>query len=415
MLTDFFPRLHRRYSALPLFGPALDDFANWLSAHGYHRGLVRLRIRTTRRLDQDLGQRGCRSLHEITREDLRAYCPKDSQEDPQLASTVRLWERYFDACQLLPKPEPTRSDLLAAEYCAFLQNVRGVSRSTLKQHFWTASHFLTHLHYEANPSLLADLGRNEIETYVRARGQRANRASLQHEIAHLRSFLRFLAARGEAKPGLDSQIDTPRLYRGEQLPRSLPWATVRAFLSAIDRTTPMGVRDYAIFLLIVTYGLRASEIVALKLDDIQWRAGRIRIPSTKTTIPLVLPLTDPVGDSIVAYLRRGRPPLARREVFLRCRAPSGVLKPTAVIEAFQRWVRQSGLKIPFQGAHCLRHSYAVHLLRQGISLKTIGDLLGHRNAESTCVYIRLAVEDLRGVALCLPPERPCRNASEVRP
>ena len=82
----------------------------------------------------------------------------------------------------------------------------------------------------------------------------------------------------------------------------------------------------------------------------------------------------------------------------------GVLKPTAISEAFQAWSKRSGLDIPFQGPHCLRHSYAVYLLRSGLSLKTIGDLLGHRTLESTCVYIRLAVEDLRYVALDLPAE-----------
>ena len=81
-----------------------------------------------------------------------------------------------------------------------------------------------------------------------------------------------------------------------------------------------------------------------------------------------------------------------------------MLKPTAVTEAFQAWSKRSGLAIPFQGAHCLRHSYAVYLLRSGISLKTIGDLLGHRTLESTCVYLRLAVEDLRDVALDLPAD-----------
>ncbi len=176
----------------------------------------------------------------------------------------------------------------------------------------------------------------------------------------------------------------------------------------------MGLRDYAIFLLITTYGLRASEIVSLKLDDIQWRLGTIHISVPKTATPLLLPLTDSVGSSLVAYLRHGRPSLPYREVFLRCRAPEGVLKPTAITEAFQSMVRRSGMSIPYQGVHCLRHSYAVRLLRQGVSLKTIGDVLGHRNAESTCVYIRLAVEDLRDVALSLPSSHIAEKTWAVR-
>jgi site-specific recombinase XerD len=227
---------------------------------------------------------------------------------------------------------------------------------------------------------------------------------MQHTVAQLRSFLRFLAGHRLVVEGFDTRIDTPRLYRGERIPRSLPWEVVRGFLAAIDRSTPMGKRDHAMFLLIATYGLRTCEVAALRLDDILWRAGQICVPRSKTKTPLLLPLTEEVGAALVDYLRNARPDLPHREFFLRVRAPAGTLRPTAVTEAFQGCVRRSGLPIPYQGPHCLRHSLAVHLLRQGTSLKTIGDLLGHRSTESTCVYLRLHVEDLRDVALDLPTE-----------
>jgi site-specific recombinase XerD len=166
-------------------------------------------------------------------------------------------------------------------------------------------------------------------------------------------------------------------------------SAVQAFLAANDRSTPMGLRDYAMFLLIVTYGLRTSEVTALRLDDLEWRARRIRVGRPKAKAPLILPLTDEVGTALVDYLCHARPDLAYREVFLRARAPAGRLKPTAVTEAFQSWIRRGRLPIPYQGPHCLRHSLAVHLLRQGAPLKAIGDLLGHRSLESTCVYLRL--------------------------
>jgi integrase/recombinase XerD len=239
---------------------------------------------------------------------------------------------------------------------------------------------------------------------MRWRGPQVSRGTLQHVASDLRGFLRVLAGTGRLRPGLDGAIDTPRLYRGEQLSRALPWGTVQAFLQTIDRSTPLGLRDYTMFSLIATYGLRASEVVALTLDDVDWRAGQLRIPQRKTASALPLPLTDAVGDLLVEYLRHARPALPAREVFLRARAPAGVLKPTAVGEAFQHWRVRSGLVIPFQGPHCLRHAYAVHLLRCGTPLKTIGDLLGHRSAESTCVYLRLAIEDLREVPLNLPAQ-----------
>jgi site-specific recombinase XerD len=207
------------------------------------------------------------------------------------------------------------------------------------------------------------------------------------------------------------RIDTARVYRDEKLPRALPWETIRAFLRSIDRSTSMGRRDYAMFMLIVTYGLRACEVVSLKLDDIGWRSMQLRVSRPKVRSALVLPLTDEVAAAMLAYLQAGRPDLSHREVFLRERAPTGTLKPTAVTEAFQGRVRRSGLPILYQGPHCLRHSLAVHLLRQGTPLKVIGDLLGHRSAESTCVYLRLDVEDLREVAI----ELPTAVQPEVRP
>ena len=202
---------------------------------------------------------------------------------------------------------------------------------------------------------------------------------------------------------LSGQIDTPRVYRGEQLPRSLPWETVQALLKAIDRTTPMGRRDYAMFLLIATYGLRGCEIVTLTLDDVEWRAGRLRIPQRKTRGSLWLPLTDEVGTALLDYLRArtvrhwpyadsacrsevGRR-LTYRELFLRHRTPARRAQTDGgSMRRSKHWSKRSGLRIPFQGVHCLRHSYAVYLLRSGISLKTIGDLLGHRTlGEHVCL------------------------------
>ena len=166
----------------------------------------------------------------------------------------------------------------------------------------------------------------------------------------------------------------------------------------------MGCRDYAILLLIATYGLRASEVAALHLDHIAWRAGQFRVPRPKTQTPIVLPLTLKVGAALLDYLRHARPASAHRQVFLRVRKPGGPLVPASVGDAFRVWRRRSALDIPSGGAHCLRHSLALHLLRQGTSLKAIGDLLGHRSMESTCVYLRLHVDDLRAAALDLPVE-----------
>ena len=402
MLAEIFPRAHARFAALPLLGPHVDGFVVWLCSQGYPLHPVRLRIREMPRLDALLRGRRVRRLGILSRAQLLEFAPRDSQEDGLLAATVRSLACYLDAHGLLARPAPTPREQMIAAYRGHLERVRGLAESTLTHHGFTASELLAFLGFDGDLAVLRRVDQRQIEAFVRASGRRLSRASLQHVVAHLRSFLRFLASRGEIARGLDSSIDTPRVYRGERLPRSLPWATVQGFLAAIDRSTPMGRRDYTMFLLIATYGLRTSEVAALRLDDIEWRARRLRVPRPKAKAPIVLPLTEEIGAALLDYLRHARPNLPHREVFLRVRAPAGPLAPTAVTEAFQGWSRRGALSISYQGPHCLRHSLAVHLLRQGTSLKAIGDLLGHRSAESTCVYLRLHVEDLRDVALDLP-------------
>jgi integrase len=217
--------------------------------------------------------------------------------------------------------------------------------------------------------------------------------------------------RGEIPQGLERQIDTPRVYQDEQLPSALPWETVQKLLNSIDRSSSVGLRDYTMFLLMATYGLRTSDVVALVLDDIHWRAGKISISQRKTGTVLELPMTDAVGTALHSYLKKAPPPAPFRQIFLRAKAPIGTLKTAAISRAFRVWARRTRIDIPEKGScHRIRHSYAVFLLRNGTPLKTIGDLLGHRTLESTWTYLRLAIEDLRDVALPVPAEANERKA-----
>jgi site-specific recombinase XerD len=404
MLTELYPRFHDRFTSLPLLGSRVDDFVVWLHAQGYPRLPIRLRVRETPRVDALLRRHGVQRLEDLTRPELLALAPRDAQDDICLSATIRSLASYLEARGVFVPLPLTRSQGLVGDYRAHLDQVRGLAQSTIEDHASTVSELLAFLRYDAGPLGLRRLTIQRINAFIATVAPRVSRESLQHTVAQVRAFLRFLVGQGEIAAGLAGAIDTPRVYRGERLPRSLPWKTVLSFLSAIDRSTPMGRRDYAMFLLITTYGLRISEIAALRLDDIEWRAGRLCVPRSKVKTPLVLPLTKEVGAAIADYLRRGRPALPYRQVFLRHRAPAGPIARTAVVEAFQKWTRHGRLPIPYQGPHCLRHSLAVHLLRQGASLKAIGDLLGHRSREATCVYLRLHDDDLRDVALEVPTE-----------
>ena len=405
MLTTLFPRAFHKHLTLPLLGSMADDFDDWLVEQGYAVNSRIYAIEMLHHIDQDLRRRGIKHVSSLSRPALHRSWRALIQQFPRQAGTVRVLEKYLNAHSLLNSAAERRSgiDVYVSSYATYLQEIRGLAEATICNHIRTAKYFLTHLGKKSRRPQALNSG--DLEEYIKKAGKRRSRAGLQNEVAALRSFLRFLAAQGKIPPGLDTGIDTPRVYRLEQLPRSLPWETVRAFLRSIDRTTDKGLRDYTIFVLIATYGLRVREVVSLTLDDIQWRSNQIRIPHCKRSTPLELPITNEVATTLYKYLKRVPPATPHRHLFLRMRAPIGPLSSISVSTAFRTWSRRSGLSIPFEGAHCLRHAYAVNLLRNSTSLKMIGDILGHRSAESTGVYLRLGMDDLRDVSLPAPAKR----------
>jgi len=416
MLKALYPKAYSRYLALPLLGSMVDEFDDWLLAQGYRWNTRQPYIHKTAALDQFFRKQGRSQVAQLTRDDLAGCWHWYHSRDQQAACAVHLLVKFLDHKGLLSALEATPLtpfDSEMAAYQAHLEDLRGFAAKTVRAHVDTTRQFLIYLTDQRSQRQLTELTPAVIEDFITLVGERNNRASLQHVVAHLRGFLRFLAVTGKVSTRLCEGIDTPRCYRLERLPQTLSWEMVQAFLQAIDQTALTGLRDFTMFSLIATYGLRSCDLIALTLDDINWERGELWIRQQKTGCPLVLPLTDAVGEVLVRYLRSGRPSLPFRQLFLRVKAPNGPLGRTAVSDAFQAWVRRSGLPIPFQGAHCLRHAYAVNLLRQGTSLKAIGDVLGHRTSESTCLYLRLAIEDLREVALPLPQTAPALKRKET--
>ncbi|MBI2837490.1 MAG: tyrosine-type recombinase/integrase [Acidobacteria bacterium] len=405
MLVSLFPQAHGRYASLPLLGAVWDGFCDWLREKGYPTGAIRRRIQAGRLVASTLRQRGVESFEQLTASELRSLMPSPTRWTEQIAgSLVKSLAQYLgDRGRLAPNPGTPTSERVGM-YCRYLELTRGLAPRTVTRHGVGITEFLRFLDYDTRPKRLQDLKTADIEAFLCRAGRRLGRVSMQKVTGMLRSFLRFLAAEGEVLPGLDAQVDSPRCFRGERLPRALPWDSVRSLLRSVDRSIIKGRRDYAMLVLIATYGLRVGEVASLTLDDISWRSAQIRVPRPKVGIPLLLPLTDAVGEALLDYLRVRRACSTERRVFLRVRIPPGPIKSTAVCDVFDFWAARAGIRLSkgAHGAHCLRHSLAVHLLRKGTSIKIIGDLLGHRSTESTCVYLRLQVDDLRDVALNLP-------------
>jgi integrase/recombinase XerD len=215
----------------------------------------------------------------------------------------------------------------------------------------------------------------------------------------LRALLRYLFRVGLTSSDLSAVVDGPRIYQLAEIPRSIAWDDVMKTLSCIDRRSALGKRDYAILLLLAVYGLRAREVAALTLDDIQWRAEALHIRGRKAGHATDYPLARQVGDAIVDYLKHGRPATTDRRIFLVIRAPRGPITGRIVACQARRYLRAAGIQAPRLGSHTLRHSVAQRLVDADFSLKVVGDYLGHRSPSSSRIYGKVAIESLRELAL----------------
>lgn len=215
----------------------------------------------------------------------------------------------------------------------------------------------------------------------------------------LRVFLRYAAREGLVGGELWKTVEWPQVYRLSDIPRSITWEEVGKVLAAVDRRTPVGRRDYAILMLLATYGLRAREVAALTLDDIDWKRERLAVPERKAGHSTAFPLSRAAGEAVADYLRHGRPDTPDRHIFFRAVAPLQPLGTDAISSCAGRHLVRAGVSVPRPGSHTLRHSAVQRLVDTGFSLKTIGDYAGHRSAASTQIYGKVAVEPLRQVAL----------------
>ena len=400
------PRAYARYLALPLFGAVLEELCLWLHRQHYATWTLSLYLHRVAGLDRWLQERqGRHALTDVTVEDLRtayAHYAGGHGRPPEFIHLVRAFLVERELIKVEQPPKPSRLETELTTFGRYLREIRGLCDRTVDGRQRRLRPFLKFIGFDRRPSAIRTLKMESIEGFLCQAAKTNCRASLCHVVAALRSFLARQLAQGVLRTPLHQQIPTPRLYRLEQLPRSWPWEQVSTFLKSIDRSSPTGLRDYTVLYLAAHYGLRSNEIMRLKMDDIDWSAGTLKVAQTKTKNTLVLPLTDEAGDVLCRYLREGRPASEYRELFLRHTAPRRPMGETGAWTIMRRRVQLSGLNLRSPGVHALRHSFAVHLLRRGATMKAIGDTLGHRSLVSTSIYLRLAVDDLRTVGLAVP-------------
>lgn len=215
----------------------------------------------------------------------------------------------------------------------------------------------------------------------------------------LRVFLRYCHREGRIERDLSAAVEMPQTYRLADVPRAISWDDVRRMLACVDRRTVMGCRDYAILLLLVTYGLRAHEVAKLTLDDIDWKRERLNVPQRKAGHWSAYPLAGVVAEALIDYLKKRRSQAEDRHVFFRTLAPHCLISSAAISTLVAKYLRLAGVHIHRPGAHTLRHTCVQRLIDAEFPLKTVGDYVGHRSAQSTEIYTKVALAALREVAM----------------
>lgn len=306
-------------------------------------------------------------------------------------------KRWFEFLGWWREPVATPMDPALGHFIDWMRNERGLSVNTIAS--WTrwTGHFLRWCQSQA--LTLDSLQPQHLDTYLSTYQSRGwNRCSVGFIVAMMRVFLRQAASRGECADTLAGSIFGPRVYSLEGIPASLSWDEVQQVLATANGSSEQDIRDRAILMLMAIYGLRRGEIVALRLDQIDWAGQKLHIWRLKRRQPQVYPLVPSVAQALARYIDQARPTVAVPEVFITLKAPRKAMRPQSLYGLVEHRLRAIGIARPKMGPHALRHACASRMLAQGLSLKEIGDHLGHSSTQATTAYTKVDMTALHAVA-----------------
>ena len=403
MLEQYFESRVVQELQASLLSSSLESFVQTLAEAGYSRTSVQIKVRLLAHLGAWL-----RSTHRTVagidpravEVFLRDYHRRFKSKKGDCA-TLRDFLEHLQhnkptAIGLVVRSVESPRDKLLQSYEKHLQDERGLTTATIERYLWFIRRFLLQ-HFHNQPLDLSELKAGDVSSFIvkRARSVKPKRAQLM--VTALRSFFRFLLREGDISVDLTASVPTVPCRPVNTIPRYISGQEVEQLLKSCDRGIPAGRRNYAILLLLARLGLRAGEVANLRLEDIDWRLGEIRVRG-KGGVHDRLPLVREVGKALVSCLH-DRPSSASDRVFLRLKAPfCGLSSSTPVSHMVQRALFGAGLKAPFTGAHLLRHSLATNLLRQGASLSEIAALLRHRSFTTTEIYAKVDSLSLRSLS-----------------
>ena len=290
-------------------------------------------------------------------------------------------------------------DVLVERYGVYLLERRGLAVSTVRNYVGVARVFLSWRETAASGLVLAELDGAAVIAFVLGESRRCSVGSAKCLVTRLRVFLRFLYVEGEIERDLAGVVPSVASWRLAGLVKALDAGALARLLASCDRRTRVGRRDFAVLMLLSRLGLRAGEVAALRLADVDWLAGELLVRG-KGSRQERLPLPADVGEALAGWLARGRPRCECVFVFTRVRAPLDELSPGGVSAIVQRACRRAGLAVV--GAHRLRHTAATEMLRAGGSLTEVGQVLRHRSRDVTSIYAKVDRSALAAVVMLWP-------------
>ena len=307
--------------------------------------------------------------------------------------------RWLHFVGMLEEPDVTRHAHVGevAIFEGWMREERGWSEDTIRGCLCTVDRFFDGL--DEHGVVLSAVGIADIDREVarwHARG--CGRITIHDYAQRLRAFFRFAERRGWCTPGLAEGIMPSRFHPGTPLPKGLDREEVVRLLATTEGSRPADVRDRAILMVLIAYGLRSGEVAGLRLEDLDWREETLRVRRPKPGRTHHYPLSRGVGQAIVRYLRELRPPHPERTLFLTLNAPLRPLSRKAIGHVVGSRLDRLGITGKRRGPHALRHGAAQHLLDQGLSMKEVGDYLGHRSISATSAYAKVQLGALREVA-----------------
>lgn len=407
-MEDLFvrPRAQLRMHEGPL-GPHIDAFIHKLTETGYARASRRRAVGLIGDFSRWLQQRGVadRDLTAAHVDSfLRARKRRRTPRVEDRPTLTRLMSHLAGSGVIIVASTTqalTPAQELEIKYVEYLRKERNLAPATVHANRFEARRLMASLLVDGTVTF-ADVAAADVIAHVRRVTGTCRPNTAGRVVCCVRSFLRFAYDVGLIGTDLSKCIPAPANWSLSSIPRALEEAQVRRILDCCDRATANGCRDHAIILLLARLGLRAGEVAALRLEDIDWRAGELRIRNGETRLDQ-LPLPHDVGDALAEYLRKGRPSCSTRLVFVRSQAPrQGFASGAAIASIVRRALQRADLDPPCKGAHALRHTLATQLLRKGASLAEIGEVLRHRRQRTTMIYAKVDLASLRSLAAPWP-------------